>query len=35
MPEKFACFFLKTEKEYIEKGRKMKELKDKNNNGKI
>ena len=28
-------FFLKTEKEYIEKERKMEEMKEKNNNGKI
>ena len=35
MPEIFACFFLKTEKENIEKERKMEEMKEKNNNGKI
>ena len=35
MSEKFACFFLKTEKEYIEKERKMEEMREKNNNGKI
>ena len=28
-------FFLKTEKEYIEKERKMEEMREKNNNGKI
>ena len=35
MPVKCACFFFKTEKEYIEKERKMEERREKNNNGKI